>query len=372
MVLLHREPSELLTAILFGNLIVNILFFCIGASAAAHWETMYGEWAEALIGLIILLLLILCGEIVPKAIGINHPVGVLRITAVPLRIWFYFIQPFRRLIRLLLQVFRLQGKSMSPRIYLTAGELKELIDAVRHEPGFGSQEKEILEDIVNLSDMRAREIMVPRVQVLRKPLTASREELLQEARQHEYSRILIYRDRDDDPLGYIRVKDLFMDAGRTPALEPFLQPLVFVPETKRADQLLREFLANDWKLVAVVDEYGGLAGIITMEDLLAEVVSDLAPDPEEEIQQLDETTYRLHGQLSIRAWRELFIGFLPEPEVEGLAFDTLGGLIISLLGRMPRIGDTVSVRNLFLKVETIHHRHIETVLLYLQAPKENA
>jgi putative hemolysin len=370
--LLQKEPFGLLTAILFGNLIVNILFFCTGAAAAGRLGAAHGDWMEAAGGFLILVLIILFGEIVPKAVGINHPEKVLRLTAWSLWIWFRFILPFRRLIQWGLHLLRLQESSSPPPVYLTSGELKELLDAVRHEPGFGSQEKEILEDIVNLSSMRIREIMVPRVKVLRGSLDVNRGQLLEEARRQEYSRVLIYRENDDDLLGYVFIKDLFFDGGQTLSIEPFLHPLTFVPETKRADALLHELMDAGKEIVAVVDEYGGLAGIVTVEDLLSEVVGDFEPEPVEEIQKLDETTYRLQGQLPIRSWRELFTGFLPGQEVNGLAFDTLGGFIISLLGRMPRPGDTVAVRNLCLTIESIHHHHIGTVLLHLQSPEGEA
>ncbi len=368
--LLHNEPSGLLAAILFGNLVVNVLFFCTGAAAAGQLAEGRGGWFEAVGGVLVLLIIILFGEIVPKAIGITHPSGVLHITAAPLRGWFYFTRPFRVFIRWLLGRIGLDdGAAAGGRICLTSGELKELLDAVHHEPGFGSHEKEILEDIVNLPDVRVREVMVPRVKVLRRPLNADRQELLDQARRHEYSHVLIYRDKDDDPLGYVNVRDIFMDGGCTESLEPFIRTLVFVPEMKRADVLLREFMSHDWQMAAVVDEYGGLAGVVTIEDLLAEVVGDFEPGKTAEIQKLDEVTYRLHGQLSIRAWRELFTGFLPGQEIDTLAFDTLGGFIISLLGRMPHQGDSVSVRNLQLTVETMHHRRIGTVLLSLNEPE---
>lgn len=368
--LLHKDPSGLLTAILFGNLVVNVLFFCTGAEAAGRLAESHGEWFEALGGALVLLTVILFGEIIPKAIGITHPSGVLRITAVPLRGWFYFTRSFRLFIRWLLDRIGLHdGAAAGGRTYLTPGELKELLDAVQHEPGFGLQEKEILEDIVNLPDVRVREVMVPRVKVLRRPLDADRCELLEQARQHEYSHVLIYQDKDDDLLGYVSVRDIFMDGGRTESLEPFIRTLIFVPETKRADVLLREFMIHDWQMAAVVDEYGGLAGVVTIEDLLAEVVGDFEPGKAAEVQKLDEVTYRLHGQLSIRAWRELFTGFLPSQEVDTLAFNTLGGFIISLLGHMPHAGDFVSVRNLHLTVETMHNRRIGTVLLSLSEPE---
>ena len=371
LIILHKEPAGLLAAILFGNLVVNVLFFCTGAEAAARLAKGRGGWFEALGGILVLLTVILFGEIIPKAVGITHPSGILHITAGPLRGWFYFTRPFRLFVHWLLNRIGLQdGSAAGGRNYLTAGELKELLDAVQHEPGFGSQEKEILEDIVHLPDVRVREVMVPRVQVLRRPVHADRYELLEQARLHEYSQVLVYREREDDLLGYVCVRELFMDGGKTGSLEPFIRPLMFIPETKRADALLRDFMHSSWKIAAVVDEYGGLSGVVTIEDLLAEVVGDFGPDKAAEIQKLDDTTYRMNGQLSIRAWRELFTGFLPGQEMDAMAFDTLGGFIISLLGRMPKPGDTVFVRNLQLTVESVHHRRIGTVLLSLNQPEE--
>jgi putative hemolysin len=368
--LLHADPTGLLTAILFGNLIVNVLFFCTGAGAVGRLAAGHGEWIEALGGILVLLTVILFGEIIPKAIGITHPSGVLLVAAVPLKSWFYFTRPFRLAIRWLLERAGLHdGFASGGQTYLTRSELKELLEAVQHEPGFGSHEKEILEDIVNLPDVRVREVMVPRIRVLRRPLDTDRSELLELGRLHQNNHVLMYRETDDDLLGYVSIRELFLNAGPSGTLEPFIRPLMFVPETKRADVLLRELMAGDWQMAAVVDEYGGLSGTVTLEDLLAEIIGDFEPEKSAQIQKLDEVTYRLSGQLPIRAWRELFTGFLPGQEIDTLAFETLGGFVISLLGRMPHPGDSVSVRNLELTVEAVQHRRIGTVLLRLNEPE---
>ncbi len=368
--ILRQDPSGLLTSILFGNLIVNILFFSTGAAAASRWNTERGEWVEAAAGLVILLLVILFGEIVPKAVGVSHPLGLLSVTAAPLRLWFSWTAPFRKLIQRLLERLCLTGGESAVSAEITLGELRELLDAVRHEPGFGQQEKEVIEDIVNLSGVRAREIMTPRTSAFCCSLDVDLNWLLEEARQLEYHRVLVYRNREDDPLGYLRIQDVIFAEGFPPDIEPLLCPLTFVPETCRADHLLRDFMENGWSMAGVVDEYGGLAGVITIENILSEVVGDMEEKSTSEVLQIDETTYRLSGQLSIRSWRGLFTGLLSEPEVNHLAFDTLSGLIVSLLGRMPHTGDTVTVCNLQLKVESISCRRISTVLLHLQQPEE--
>lgn len=369
--ILRKEPFELLSSILFGNLIVNILFFSAGAVAAGQWGAEHGELMEALGGILILLFLILFGEIIPKAVGINHSAAVLRFVSFPLHMWFDFTFLFRRILRWVLGVLHLQDDASVQDSSLTSGELKELLDAVQHEPGFGAEEREALEDIINLSDVRVREIMVPRVNVLRTSIETDRTQLLEEARAGEFSHVLIYQDDDDDDLmGYIRSRDLFFDTAVSQTVKSLILPLVFIPETKRVDRLLRDFLMGGWPLAAVVDEYGGFAGLVTIEDLFEEVVGDFEPEKIADVERLDDSTYRLQGQLSIRAWRELFIGFLPEKEVEALAFDTLGGLIISRLGRMPCVGDSILVRNLLLTVESIRHRRVDTVLLHLNKSGE--
>lgn len=370
--LFHRKPSELLTAILLGNLFVNVLFFCTGAVVVGKWAAARGEWFEALGGLLVLLLVILFGEIIPKAIGITRSAGMIRLASIPLRYWFVFTTPLRWLIRGLLDRVHLGVDRPRVDADLTQDELKELLDAVRHEPGFGAQEKEILEDIVNLSEVRVREVMVPRVNVLSRPVGVDRQEILHEAFQNEYSCIVIYRDKDDDLIGYISTGELFADSDLSRPVEAFIHPLAFVPETKRVDMLLREFMAKGWKLAAVVDEYGGFSGIVTLEDLFAEVVGGFETEETQEISKLDDATYRLSGQLSIRAWRDLLTGILPGHEVGSPAFDTLGGFVISLLGRMPVPGDTVMVRNLRLTVETMHHSRVETVLLHLNPPEDGS
>lgn len=366
----YSDSSELLSAVLLGNLFVNILFFCTGAVLIGRGAAVYGEWFEAVGGLGVLFVVILFGEIIPKAMGITLSEGMIRLASVPLCYWFVFTAPVRLLISRLLDCLHLGGNRPQADADFTPGELKELLDAVRHEPGFGAQEKEMFEDIVNLSELRVREVMVPRVKVMRRPVSSDRSEMIQTARQNEYSCIVMYRDDDeDDLLGYIKIGDLFASFEDGVPAGSFIHPLVFVPETKRVDILLMEFLAHEWTMVAVVDEYGGFSGIVTIEDLFSEVIGVVEPGDEDEIVRLDETTYRLSGQLSIRAWKDLLTGIVPGYNTGSLAFDTLGGLITSLLGRVAVQNDTVYVRNLKLTVESMHRSRIETVLLHLDQPE---
>lgn len=365
---LEKQPDELLTSILLGNLLVNILFFCTGAALSGRWSAQLGGWFDAVGALLILLSVILFGEIVPKAVGVAHPQGMVMVSAAPLYAWHWLTSPFRRLIRYILRTFGLQAERAAEGAKgLTPGELRELLDAVQEEPGFGAQEKDILEDILILPDLRAREIMEPRTRLPRRTLSSSPKEMLEDARRCNSRYVFVYSDQEDDLTGCIPSAALLLNQDKESA-DGLVDPIAYIPETSRVDRLLKDFLSKNRNVAAVVDEYGGFSGIITLEDVFSAVVGDPPDGGLSEMEPLDHDTYRLSGQISVRSWRELFRGMMPEPETEDLAFDTLGGLIVSLLGRVPAAGDQVMIRNLCLTVEEVRRGRVVSVLAQLTEP----
>lgn len=361
--LLAENPSGLLIAILFGNLVVNILFFSLSVVVALAVGTRYGEWCEAAISVFVLLLVILMGEVLPKAVGISFPERVVRFNAFALRGWFHFLGPVRRMLEVVTSHLE-PGDQHDNR--LNAAELKMLIDATHHDPTFGRQEKAIVEDIVNLPEIRVRELMVPRVNQLFRRADAPAGEALREAAEQEIELIPVYEEEEEDNIiGVVEVRELFTNDEADRPLRDFVHPVRFVPETKRADEMLREFLTEGLRLVCVVDEYGGLAGTVCLEDLLEEVVGEFDAMEMPPIEQLGESTYRLQGSLGIREWRSLFVGFLPDEVTRTLAFDTVSGLVVSLLKRMPKANDVAQVGNLRFAVEQVRSNRIESVLLEL-------
>jgi len=360
--LLAGNPSGLLIAILFGNVAVNVLFFSISVVVAQDFGRKHGIGWEAVAGISVLFLVVLMGEILPKALGISFPERVVRINALPLRSWFHFMGPVRRLLEVVVRYFEPAGQHDSQ---LNAEELKMLIDATRHDPTFGTQEKAIVEDIVNLPEIRLRELMVPRVEQLFRRVDMPVGPALIDAAEREMDLIPVYDGDEDNIVGVVEVRDLFVNTDPALALGQFIRPVRFVPETKRADEMLREFLTEGLRMVCVVNEYGGLAGTVCLEDLLEEVVGEFDVLEEPSIEQLGESTYRLQGSLGIREWRSLFVGFLPDEVVRTLALDTVSGLVVSLLKRMPKSGDVARVRNLKFTVEQVRSNRIESVLLEL-------
>jgi putative hemolysin len=365
--LLASNPSGLLIAILFGNLVVNILYFSISVVMAAEMGQRYGDWGEAIVGILVLVLVILVGEILPKAAGISFPERVVRVNALPLQTWFHFMGPIRRVLEYItrhLEPADQQGRELS------ADELKMLIDATLHDPTFGVQEKAIVEDIVNLPEIRLRELMMPRVKQLFRRTDCSAGEVLHEAAARDMDLIPVYEEDEDNIVGVVQVRELFINEDPDRTLGEFIHPVRFVPETKRADEMLREFIAEELNMVCVVDEYGGLAGTVCLEDLLEEVVGEFNAMETPPVEQLGESIYRLRGSLSIREWRSLFVGFLPDEIVRTLALDTVSGLVVSLLKRMPQPGDVAQMKNLRFTVEKVESNRIESVLLELAADKD--
>lgn len=366
--LLSGNPSGLLVAILFGNLVVNILFFSISAVMSLEIAEKYGDWWQAAIGAAVLLLVILAGEILPKAVGISFPERIARLNAFPLLAWFHFMGPVRRMLEIITN--RMEPPDDHYEHRLGADELKMLIDATHHDPTFGKQEKAIVEDIVNLPEIRVRQVMVPRVEQLFRRADAPSGEALKEAAEQQLELIPIYEGEEDNIVGVVETRNLFVDAHPDRPLAAYARPVRFVPETKRADQMLREFLDEDLRMVCVVNEYGGLAGTVCLEDLLEEVVGEFDVMEAPPVEQLGESTYRLQGSLGIREWRSLFVGFLPREMMQGLALDTLSGLVVSLLKHLPRPGDVAQVGNLRFTVEQVRSNRIELVRLELDSEEE--
>ncbi len=360
--LLTDNPSGLLVAILFGNLVVNILYFSMSAVFSLRIAAQYGEWWQALVGIVVLLLVILFGEILPKAIGISFPERLVRINSLPLLGWFHFMGPLRRVLESITNRFEPEDQHDHR---LGAEELNMLVDATHHDPSFGKQEKAIVEDIVNLPEIRLRELMVPRVEQFFRRADSPAGEALSEAAEHGLELIPIYEGEEDNIVGVVETRSLFVDGKPERPLAAFALPVRFVPETKRADQMLQEFLDEELRMVCVVNEYGGLAGTVCLEDLLEEVVGEFDVMETPPVERLGESTYRLQGDLGIREWRSLFVGFLPREMMQGLALDTVSGLVVSLLKRLPRPGDTAQVGNLRFTVEQVRSNRIESVRLEL-------
>ena len=220
--------------------------------------------------------------------------------------------------------------------------------------------------MVELTGIRAREVMTPRVDMPLFNLEEPREALCRMIRQAHEERVFVYEDSMDQVLGWVASRDVFLRADVP--VRDLLRPVRFVPETQLVESLLRQFRKMDTPVAVVVDEYGGTAGLVDAEHIFEEIFGDIRQEfePVEELaQQLDDGSYLLGGELSTRAWSEVLGESFDAPGV-----DTVGGLVTALLGRIPEVGDSVAWRGLWFTVEAMDERRVALVRIESQDDEE--
>ena len=230
----------------------------------------------------------------------------------------------------------------------------------------------MLADVLDLGQLRVREVMTPRVEIVGCDLITPMPIVLTVFRRTRHTKIVVYEDDMDHIAGVVYAKTAFLNPERT--LSELLRPVYYVPETKPIEGLLKDFRARKIQFAVAVDEYGGVAGIVTLEDCLEQIVGEIRNETDrpaaEPVQRVGEAEYLLAGDLSIRSWADSFDLEMPE---EGGGYSTVAGFVTYLLGRMPRPGDAVQWRNLQFIVEDVQRRRVMRVRLrLLEQPAQDA
>jgi len=257
---------------------------------------------------------------------------------------------------------RLVARSFTVVAPGTESDILSLVEREEAAGGVEEQERRMIRGVINLEDKTAREIMVPRIDIAAAEVDRGIADVAALVNERGFSRIPAYRDTIDDIVGIIYAKDLLReitngDSSRT--LESLLREPTFIPETKRLDELLKEMQSTRTHMAIVVDEYGGTAGLVTIEDLLEEIVGEIEDEydvalPLVEVLSADEVV--LDASASTDALMDLF-----QVEVGSEDFDTVGGFLIHELGRLPAVGDELTVRGLTLRVLTMSGRRVRRV-----------
>ena len=360
---LMEQPRVVLITVLIANTTVNVCFFAVSFFlfedlSATHPVLAWVGGATAPFVLIFL------GEVLPKALSLAHAptlalfaaplIETVAVALTPLR-WVFehaVVGPFGRLL--------LPGPSEHPHV--TTDELRALVEMSARQGVINVRENEMLQRIVALPETSVRAVMVPRVNIAAVPITADRALIARRFRESGTTKLPVYGRDLDDILGLVRAVSLH--EARHHPLRELLKPVHFVPEQANLLQAVQEFRRSGTQMAIVVDEYGGTAGLVALEDVMEHIVGDLA-DPDEApamppVEVIDANTYRLSGDFSVRSLADYF-GIRPgEQRVE-----TLGGFMLSRLGRLPRVGDVVHTANLRLTVERVAARRVETVRVEL-------
>ena len=365
---LMRHPRGLLLTLIIANVTINMFIFAV---SLALFQSLVGrESALApILGLISPLAVTLLGEMLPKgtaivlrarsAVRVARAVRVVQIVLTPISLLLntVLVEPITRL---------LVGRKR-PDKYVTVEELRELIEMSGRHRIIDADENAMLDEVVQLSELRVRDVMVPRVDIVAFEIHDDPDELRQIMRERRFTKLPVYDETIDRIIGLIYAKDLLLDPDRP--LATMVRPVRFVPELITLTQLLAEFRRTGTQLAVVVDEHGGVVGLVTIEDVAEQIVGELTlpgePDDRPSWEKLDERRYRISGGTSIRDWSEQF-------QVRGRdeGVTTLAGLMLAWLGRIPAVGDRVRMGNLLLTVESLRGRRIEWILLELINGKE--
>ena len=317
---------------------------------------------------------ILLGELVPKMFALERAEIVAVVLSRPLELFAkIFRAPLWLLNRSGAAVGRLVGLSSSleqSSVY-TEAELRQLVDVARESGHLRAEERRLIHRVFEFSDTVVREAMVPRTEMAAIRHTCTVEEITKAFEQHRYSRLPVYRDSLDDVIGFIHSKDvtphlLHPEKFR---LEDVLQPPMYVVDTARLEHVLRQMQKAKMHFGFVVDEHGGLEGIITLEDLLEEIVGEISDEHDEEVNeqitQINNHTYILAGGLAVRDLNRRLKLSLPESE----AYTTIGGFLMTEVGQVLKPGETVNYDGLDFHVERVEKRRVMRVRLEIPEPK---
>ncbi len=323
---------------------------------------------------IITVLHIVIGEQAPKLLGLERAEKVALASALPMRMFFLLGKPLVYALdwasAWVVRLFGLHASGEHASIY-TQEELRQVIEMSRKGGHIDSDEQALINRVFDFADAEVREAMIPRTAVTALPVTASLEEAEAAFCEHGFSRLPVYRDRLDDIVGVLFMKDLMPCLRTVNAstfdLEKMLHPPLFVPATARLGAVLAQMQVAQTHLACVVDEHGGLEGIVTLEDLLEEIVGEINDEYDEEVRaqivEGPDGTYILDGMLAVRDANRRFDLKLPEEA----GYTTMAGFLLAKAGRILRPGEEVEHEGAHFIVESVERRRIRRIR-YIPAP----
>jgi CBS domain containing-hemolysin-like protein len=365
--LLLTDQRMLLITILVGNMTINVLYFVV--TSVLLMKSGLNLLGEVLLGAAFLVVIILLGEVTPKLIANTRRVGFASFVAPLLLTLHRVIAPVRVVLDrfVVAPLSRLTSPSKRPP-RLDEEELSALLEVSGSGGVIDEEEQRILQDVISLSQLKVRDVMTPRVRVAAISIDASYEQVRDLAEQTRLTKFPVYRENIDQIVGLLPVRTCLLDppGSDVESLQPLLTPAHYVPETARLDQLLNRFRETHTQLAIVVDEYGGTAGVVAAEDVVEELVGDIASDEQRGGLQppklLGPGRWRVDGASGIHDWAEAFGTRLVSPQVA-----TLGGFIVARLGRAPQVGDRVELGNVRLQVEQIDRARVLSIIVTLLA-----
>ncbi len=371
---LLSETRALLITLLMSNMTVNVLYFVVSTWLLMHAqrEQLMGPVALGAVSVAPLVAIILLGEVLPKLVASRSSVTCSRLAAVPLLTVHRVLTPIRLIASglVITPLARLIAPTTQPEA-LTADELATLLEQSQSQGVIDPQEQRLLRQVLELGEVRVSELMTPRVDIEAFDLDQAPVELIALFERTNLRQVPAYRGDLDHIEGFIRARRaLLYPPSSKLELNSLIEPATFVPEQQRADQLLSELRKAGKAIAVVVDEYGGTAGIVTLEDAAEYLVGDIAggydSGSEPMVERLGPGRWRVSAELSTRNWAQAFGQSVPADMLKALGeVHTLGGLVMAVLGRAAEAGDKATFGNLELCVDSLDGRRIEHITVSL-------
>ncbi len=357
---LLSQPNTYLSTILIVNSVAVIVASSMATLLSLRFSTSFGELISTV--LTSLVVLIFC-EITPKTAAVQNPMRWARALVPLVRGTAWLLHPIVVVLGVITNsLVRVMGGQVKRGPFVTEEELRLLVTVGEEEGVLEEEETEMIHSIFEFADTTVREVMVPRIDMVTLESDASVNDAVDLAMEGGFSRIPVYEESIDNIIGVLYTKDMLKqlrDGHENVPIRSLVRPTYFVPVTKKLDDLLREIRQRRIHMVIVIDEYGSVAGLVTIEDLVEEIVGDIRDeyDREENLyEKINQYEYIVDAKMSIDEFNELM-----ETELENDGYDTLGGFLYAQLDKIPVPGDTITFENLTFTVIDTRGRRITKV-----------
>ena len=363
------HSQKMLSAILIGNNIVNI-----SASALATSLTIkiWGNYATGITTGVLTIVVLIFGEITPKTTATVYSEKFALVYAPVIKVLMTVLTPVIYVVDVLagffLRLFHIDTKNHKKTI--TETELRTFVNVSHEEGVIESDERQIINNLFDFGDAEAKDVMIPRIDMVAADITTGYDEILALFRETMYSRIPVYEEEQDNVVGILYHKDFYNYVNNSDmTIREAVKPVLFTTKHKNISELLKELQVKHMHIAVIVDEFGCTVGILTLEDILEELVGEIWDEHDEvvrEVEPLSENVYRVSGKTNVERLFES-LGYEQEFDVQ-----TVSGWIMELLERIPEAGDTVDYRNMHLTVESMKEKRVDTVRLEISPESQSA
>ncbi len=344
--------------------------FFIVLAAALGTVTAMQLFAQTIVAVVVStivssVIVVLVSKLAPKGLAARNPDRLSLFVAYPIRFVMRFVTPFARLLAAVADFFAGPGpQGMSCTAVVTEEDIKAMINLGEEGGSLKEEEKELLHKVFEFGDTLSAEAMRPRTEIVSVPSNSTLQDVFSLVSEFGYSRYPVIEDTIDTVIGILYIKDILvaMSAGevkREDGIQRFIRPAYFIPENKRVSELLSEMQKERFQIAIVIDEYGGTSGLVTLEDLIEEIVGSIHDEletAEKEVEIVDEKNFMVSGQSALDEVNELL-----GTNLQSNDFNTLGGFVFGLFGRMPKVGEQLKYKNLKLEVLELEGRKIDKV-----------